>query len=466
MSFIQELSNAVGAEHLIDAADEMAPYLVDERGLYRGRAACVVLPGATAEVAGIVQICRRHGLGIVPQGGNTGYCGGASPDGDDQVLVNLSRMNRILDIDPVGHTATVQAGVVLAELRRAAAERDLLFPLSMGSEGSCQIGGALSTNAGGLAVLHYGTARELVLGLEAVLPSGAILGDPRALRKDNTGYDLKSLFLGAEGTLGIVTAAVLKLFPAPTAVETAWLAVDEPRSVRGLLSSARRLSGDTVTSFEYISRASLEFAATHIEGSRIPLAGEYEHQVLLELSAPMSGGALRAPMEAIVAGAMEDGLALDGVLAESESQRRRLWRIRETIPEAERCAGGSVKHDVSVAVGRVPEYLAEAPRRLKDIASHRPSIYGHVGDGNLHYNILAPADEDPAPFRERHGRAFSDALHALAVEMGGSFSAEHGIGKLKKAELENYKDPTALQLMRDLKRTLDPDGLMNPGKML
>ncbi len=466
MTLIERLRDLLGSTGVISELAEMSPYLSDERDLYQGTAACVALPRSTEDVAQIVRICRAEGYAVVPQGGNTGYCGGASPDGERQVLVNLARLNKVREIDPIGFTATVEAGVVLANLHSAVAEQGLFFPLSMGSEGSCQIGGNLATNAGGLAVLRYGTAGELALGLEVVLPSGELLDCLTPLRKDNTGYDLKSLFLGAEGTLGIITAAVLKLFPAPTEHQTAWLALPDTVSVCKLLSLARRLSGDTVTSFEYISQASLQLVTGHIDGIQCPFTERHPHQVLMELSGPLAVESLRPTVESILTQAMEQGLVTDGVLADSEKQRRQLWRIRESIPQAEKHAGRSVKHDISVAIARIPEYLAAAPGRLVGIGAYRASIYGHIGDGNLHYNVLAAAGDDPVRFRSEHASGASSALHQLAAEMGGSFSAEHGIGKLKKEDLAQFKNETALQLMRVLKKALDPDDMMNPGKML
>jgi FAD/FMN-containing dehydrogenase len=466
MTIIDPLIELLGPGNLLCSAADMDGFLKDERDLYQGTAACVALPGSTREVASVVQLCRQEGYAVVPQGGNTGYCGGASPDSDKQVLINLSRMNGVREIDTIGFTATVEAGVILAELHAAVAAKELFFPLSMGSQGSCQVGGVVSTNAGGLAVLKYGTAGELVLGLEVVLPSGEILDCLSPLRKDNTGYDLKSLFLGAEGTLGIVTAAVLKLFPLPTEHQTAWLALNSVEAVCQLLGLARKLSGDTVTSFEYISEPALRIAATHIEALRIPFSTPHPHQVLVELSGPQPAGALRPVLEALLEQAMAMGLVTDAVVADSESQRRQLWRVRETIPEAEKRAGRSIKHDVSVAISRIPEYLATIPAQLEAICDHRPSVYGHIGDGNLHYNVLAPADQDPVLFRQQHAGEISAAVHTLAVDMNGSFSAEHGIGKLKKPDLARFKDATSLQLMRDLKRTLDPDGMMNPGKVI
>jgi len=466
MSFILQLTDLLGSSAVLTTAGDMARYLSDERDLYAGTATCVALPSSTAEVAAVVRLCAEQGYTVVPQGGNTGYCGGASPDGKQQVLLSLSRLNKVRDIDPIGFTATVEAGVILANLHDVSEDKGLFFPLSMGSQGSCQIGGVLSTNAGGLAVLKYGTAGELVLGLEVVLPNGEILNCLSPLRKDNTGYDLKSLFLGAEGTLGIITAAVLKLFPLPTEHQTAWLAVNSIEDVCQLLALSRRLSGDTVTSFEYISQQSMQLAQTHIDGLHIPFAEPHAHQVLLELSGPLSPGSLRPVVESVLEEAMATGLVIDGVLADSASQRQQLWRIRETLPEAEKLAGRSIKHDVSVAISRIPQYLADIAPELEAICAHRPSVYGHIGDGNLHYNVLAPINEDPVLFRSNYSSAISNAVHTLAAQMGGSFSAEHGIGKLKKADLARFKDPVALQLMKELKNTLDPNGLMNPGKML
>lgn len=462
----EQLTRLLGSGAVITEPETMTPYLADERGLYQGEAACIACPASTEQVAAVVQLCHEQGVGIVPQGGNTGYCGGATPDSDKQVLLSLSRLNQIRAIDPVSMTITVEAGLVLAQLQAAALAEQLFFPVSMGSEGSCQIGGNLSTNAGGLAVLKYGTAAEQVLGLEVVLPNGDVLNALKPLRKDNTGYDLKALFLGAEGTLGVITAAVLKLYPAPTEYQTAWLSVPSIEAACHLLPLARKLSGDTVTSFEYISAASMALVLAHIAGATGPLQGDHPHQVLIELSAPLPAAALRPQLEQLLQEALDQGLLLDAVVAESGAQRRALWRLRETIPEAEKHAGRSIKHDVAVAISDVPRFAHEAPARLAASGPLRTSIYGHIGDGNLHYNVLAPEHEDPALFRQQQGAAVSTALHDLATELGGSFSAEHGVGKLKRAELVKYSDPSALSLMRALKKTLDPAGLMNPGKVV
>ncbi|WP_405229985.1 FAD-binding oxidoreductase [Lentisalinibacter sediminis] len=463
---LDRIREIVGQKGLVDPAAADG-YLIDERQLYKGEAALIVRPASTAEVAEVMATCYEAGLGIVPQGGNTGYCGGATPDdAENQVLISLSRMNDVRAIDPVGFTMTAEAGVILANAQQAAAEHDLLFPLSMASEGSAEIGGILATNAGGLAVLRYGTGRELCLGLEMVLPDGRIIHGLTGLRKDNTGFDLKSLFCGAEGTLGIITAATLKLFPQPKSRQTAWLAVADAESACRLLGRARRESGDCVTSFEYVTRPSLELAFQHADGLVDPLDEPHDHYVLLELSSGQSDEQLREVSEAILMTGMEEGEITDGVIAESGQQREQLWRLRESIPESEKHEGGSVKHDVSVTIDRIPEYLAEAPKRIAEIAECRYSIYGHIGDGNLHYNLLAPADEDAEAFKREHGARLSKCVHDLAAELGGSFSAEHGVGKLKKGELATYKDPEALEAMRAIKAALDPKGLMNPGKVL
>lgn len=464
---LDRIRAVVGPKGVVDDEGAREGYLVDERRLYRGEAALIVRPASTDEVSRVMAICYEAGLGVVPQGGNTGYCGGGTPDdAEGQVLVSLSRMNAVRSIDPVGFTMTVDAGMVLADTQRAAEEAGLLFPLSMASEGSAQIGGALATNAGGLAVLRYGTARELCLGLEVVLPDGRVIEGLSGLRKNNTGLDLKSLFCGAEGILGIITAATLKLFPRPTARQTAWLAVTDAAAACRLLGRARTESGDCVTSFEYVTRSSLELALGYSDALVDPLEDAHQHYVLLELSSGQSEEQLREVCEAVLVSGVEEEEILDGVIAESSQQRSALWALREMIPEAEKHQGGSVKHDVSVTIDRIPEYLVKASERLATITPCRLSIYGHIGDGNLHYNLLAPAGDDPEAFKRAHARELSECLHDLAAELGGSFSAEHGVGKLKKGELARYKDPVSLAAMRAIKAALDPKGLMNPGKVL
>lgn len=464
---LDRIRAVVGPKGVVDDEGAREGYLVDERRLYRGEAALIVRPASTDEVSRVMAICYEAGLGVVPQGGNTGYCGGGTPDdAEGQVLVSLSRMNAVRSIDPVGFTMTVDAGMVLTDTQRAAEEAGLLFPLSMASEGSAQIGGALATNAGGLAVLRYGTARELCLGLEVVLPDGRVIEGLSGLRKNNTGLDLKSLFCGAEGILGIITAATLKLFPRPTARQTAWLAVADAAAACRLLGRARTESGDCVTSFEYVTRSSLELALGYSDALVDPLEDAHQHYVLLELSSGQSEEQLREVCEAVLVSGMEEEEILDGVIAESSQQRSALWALREMIPESEKHQGGSVKHDVSVTIDRIPEYLDKASERLATITPCRLSIYGHIGDGNLHYNLLAPVGDDPEAFKRAHARDLSECLHDLAAELGGSFSAEHGVGKLKKGELARYKDPVSLAAMRAIKAALDPKGLMNPGKVL
>jgi FAD/FMN-containing dehydrogenase len=461
---LEQISKIVGPQGVVDA-DAAKSLLRDERGLYTGAAALVVRPGSTQECAAILRICNDSRLGVVPQGGNTGYCGGATPfDGERQILLNLSRMRRVRRIDSVRFTMTAEAGVVLADAQAAAAEHQLLLPLSMGSEGSCELGGNLSTNAGGLNVVRYGMARDLVLGLEVVLPSGDVLSDLKGLHKDNTGYNLKSLFLGAEGTLGVITAAVLKLFPEPQSRQTAWLAVADVDAACRLLGTARRRSGDQVVSAEYISRQSLQLVLTHVGDVMDPLGEPYEHQVLLELAGSTSDAALREVLEEMLERGLADGDILDGVLAESSRQRDALWRLRETIPEAERREARGVKHDIAVPITAIPAFLDAAKQQLSAIAAHRLSVFGHLGDENLHYNLMPPPGSPR--FDDGVARALSEALYAHVEELGGSFSAEHGVGIFKRAELERFKSPEALELMRRIKAALDPKGIMNPGKVV
>jgi FAD/FMN-containing dehydrogenase len=464
---LERIAAIVGARGVVAPADA-APLLKDERGLYRGAAALVVRPGTVDECADVVRVCNEARIGVVPQGGNTGYCGGATPfDGERrQILLSLARLNRVREVDDIGFTMIAEAGVVLARAQQAASEHGLKFPLSMGSEGSAQIGGALATNAGGVAVLRYGTMRDLVLGLEVVLPSGEVLSELKGLRKDNTGYDSKALYLGSEGTLGVITAAVLKLFPEPRAVATAWLAVASVDAACRLLGRARRESGDQIVSAEYVSRRSLELVLRHVEGAREPLGSPAEHYLLLELASADDDEALRAKLTRVLSGGLDAGEILDGTIAESEAQRRSLWLLRERVPEAERREGGSVKHDVSVRIGSIPAFIARAEPALTRIAPHRLSIYGHIGDGNLHFNVLPPRGQGIDAFRAERGHVFSTCVHDLAADLGGSFSAEHGVGLLKVGELARYESPTALALMRTLKLALDPRGIMNPGKVL
>jgi FAD/FMN-containing dehydrogenase len=427
-----------------------------------------VRPANSQEVAAVVKACTASRTPIVPQGGNTGMCMAAVPRvGRHEIVLSLARMNRIRDVDSLNNTITVEAGVVLAAIQQAAAEANRLFPLSLGAEGSCTIGGNLSTNAGGVNVLRYGNTRDLVLGLEIVLPDGRIWDGLRSLRKDNTGYDLKQLFVGAEGTLGIITAAVLKLFPRPSASATAWAAVTDPEAALELLALLRRHCGDRINAFELISRACLELVLRHIPGTRDPLAQPHEWYVLTELADSQTGDTLRQELERALEEALASGLVLDATLAESGGQSQALWRIRESIPEAARGEAGMLyRHDISVAVSAVPEFVREAgPELDKRFPGAQVICFGHLGDGNLHYNVFIPGrSRSDAAAREAHD--VTDLVYDLVQRYGGSFSAEHGIGLAKVKELVRYKSPLELELMRAIKRTLDPEGIMNPGKVL
>ena len=457
-SFLAELASIVGPPHVLTDARDTAPYCTDWRKQYSAAAECVARPAQTGEVARVVELCAREGVAIVPQGGNTGLSGGSVPSGKGREMVlALSRMNRIRDIDALNDTITVEAGCVLAQVQQAAEDAGRLFALSLGAEGSCQIGGNLSTNAGGVNVLRYGNAREQVLGLEVVLPDGRVWNGLRGLRKDNTGYDLKQLFLGAEGTLGVITAAVLRLHPRPTAAATAWIALESPRRAVELLGMLRERLGERVSAFELVSRACLEAVLAHVPGAADPLAAPHPWYVLVELADSGEQAALRDRSEQALARCSGRGTLLDAALAQSEAQARAFWRIRESIPEAQ---FENVKHDVSVAVSKVPELIERAGAALeRAFPGARIYCFGHVGDGNVHFNV---GDASLVARRPEVNRIVYDAV----AELGGSISAEHGLGQLKREEIRRHKDPLELELMRTLKRALDPRGLMNPGKVL
>jgi D-lactate dehydrogenase (cytochrome) len=463
---LDDLRALLGAAAVLHADADTERYLVDERRLVRGRAAVVLRPATTADLARAVAWCHARRIAMVPQGGNTGYCGGATPDeSGSQAVISLERMTRVRSLDADAFTLTVDAGMTLAAVQAAAADAGLLFPLSMGSEGSAQIGGALSTNAGGLTVLRYGTARDLVLGLEVVLPDGRVWDGLRALRKDNTGYDLRHCFIGAEGTLGIITAAVLKLFPAQPQSATAWLGVPDATAACRVLASLRHRLGDCMSSFEYLSAASLALVLAQVPGTQAPPVAAAAH-LLVEFTAGESEG-LREEVEPALLALVEDGTAADVVLAQNETQRRAFWRLRESVPAAEKALGGSIKHDVSVRIDRLPLLAQRAGEAvLARVPAARLSIYGHVGDGNLHFNVLAPVGVTAAAFKAAHGEAISALVHGVAQELEGSFSAEHGVGSLKRELLAAVEGPVAMDLMRGLKRAFDPLGLMNPGKVV
>jgi FAD/FMN-containing dehydrogenase len=449
------------------SAADIEPYLRDQRRLYHGRALAVALPRTSAQVSELLAFCNRHRIGVVPQGGNTGYCGGATPDESGrQLVVSLARLNRIRRLDPLDYSIVAEAGCVLAQIQRAADEAQRYFPLSLGSEGTCQLGGNLSTNAGGVHVLRYGMMRDLVLGLEVALADGRLLSSLGTLRKDNTGYDVKSLFLGAEGTLGIVTAASLKLFPKLQAFATAFAAVPDPRAAVALLAGLRETSGDSVSSFELIPRIAVDLTTRHIPGVRDPLDAPHPWYVLCELTSPRAADPLEQLLEHSLAAALQEKLVLDAAVARDERDRAAFWKLRETIPEAQRRDGGSLKHDISVPVAAIPEFIERGSRWIADnVPDGRLVAYGHVGDGNLHFNLNQAPGADRATFLARE-EPVKRAIHDLVRDFGGSFSAEHGIGRLKVGELERYAPPVELDLMRTIKHALDPNGILNPGKVI
>ena len=458
MNLTSGLADIVGAAHVLTTPADTAAYLTDWRRQYTGSAECVVRPASTEEVARVVALCASDGAAIVPQGGNTGLSGGSVPTGRRrEIVLSLGRMNRIRALDPLNDTLTAEAGCVLAAVQKAAEDAGRFFPVSLAAEGSCQIGGNLSTNAGGVNVLRYGSTREQVLGLEVVLPDGRVWNGLRALRKDNTGYDLKQLFLGAEGTLGIITAAVLRLYPKPTASATAWIALDSPRAAVELLAALRDRLGDRLSAFELVSRVCLEAVLTHSPQTQDPLMAAHPWYVLAELADGGTGEELRARTERALLECTEHGALRDAVLAQSEAQSRALWRIRESIPEAQFT---NVKHDVSVPVSRTPELIELAGQALaKAYPQAQPYVFGHVGDGNLHYNV-----GPESLVRER--AAVNRIVYDAVARLDGSISAEHGLGQLKREEILRHKSPVEMELMRSLKQALDPAGLMNPGKVL
>ena len=461
------LRDALGEAGLITDAERMQSYLSDWRNAYRGQAAAVLRPGTTEEVAAAVRLCAQAGVALVPQGGNTGLCGGSIPDASGaQMVLSLTRLKRIREVDVANATITVEAGVILQQLQDAAAEVGRLFPLSLGAEGSCSVGGNLATNAGGTAVLRYGNMRDLALGLEVVLPDGRIWDGLRGLRKDNTGYDLKQLFIGSEGTLGIITAAVLKLFPALRSLTTAWVALPSPQAAVTLLGQMRGLCGDRLTGFELMSRQSLEFVLRHVAGASDPFAEGHPWYVLIELSDTQPDAALNDLLEQGLGEAFEQALVLDAVVAGSQAQVEALWALREGISEAQNHEGPSLKHDISVPVSRIPDFIARTDRALQQaFPGVRVVAYGHVGDGNLHYNISKPPGSDDAPFKAQ-AEAIMRVIYDSTLEDDGSISAEHGLGQSKRAAAQHYKAPLELELMRSIKQALDPAGLMNPGKLL
>jgi FAD/FMN-containing dehydrogenase len=454
----------VGDKYAITDPVSLEPFLIEGRGIYHGHTSMLLRPGSVGEVQGILKLANETKTPLVPQGGNTGLVGGQIPF-DGELILSLTRLDRIREVDPASNAMTCEAGVVLAKAQDAAAAVDRLFPLSLGAEGSCTIGGNLSTNAGGTGAVAYGIARDLVLGLEVVLADGRIMNLLSKLKKNNTGYDLRHIFVGAEGTLGIITAAVVKLFPRPRAMETAFVGVPSPAAAVKLFNLAQARVGGSVTSFELLIRDVVEFAIKHAHGVRDPLAAKHPWYVLMEVSS-QHGDGLRESVEQWLAEGSAQGLVEDATIAVSLDQARAFWHLRHILPEAQKPEGGSIKADVSVPVAAVPEFLEEASAAARAIVPGcRPVPFGHLGDGNVHFNVSQPIGADTAQFLARWAEV-NDAVNKIVLKYNGSISAEHGIGKLKRDSLAKVKDPVALELMRNLKRMLDPNGILNPGKVL
>ncbi len=467
-ALLDELRSRLGPRGFTREADDMAPWLSDWRGRYHGRAAALLSPASAAEVQAIVAACAREGVALVPQGGNTSMVGGATPDGGGgALLLSLRRMKRIRAVSPDDNVALVEAGVILADLHEAAIAAGRRFPLSLAAKGSATVGGLVSTNAGGTQVLRFGPMRSLVLGLEAVLPDGSLFDGLSALRKDNRGYDLKQLLIGAEGTLGVVTAASLRLAPLPGSTAVAWAGLDSPKAALALLRRLESALGEAVESFELVPDEALRLVLAHVEGSRAPLAVPARWNVLIETAAPASAGDAREALEAALGEALEAGLVGDAVVASNEAQAAALWRLRETISEAERHRGPAAKHDVSVPVSAMPDFIETAAEAVRArFAGARVIAFGHLGDGNVHFNVAAPAGENGARWLAERGDEVSAFVHDLAGALGGSISAEHGIGQMKPSELARTLPPARLAVLQALKRALDPAGIMNPGKLL
>lgn len=443
------------------------PFLVDSRNLYHGKCAILARPKSVEETAAVVDICRQNGLSIVPQGGNTGRVGAATPDpSGKQVILSLTRMNAVRAIDPADYSMTVEAGCILQDIQNVASEANRLFPLSLGAEGSCTIGGNIASNAGGINVLRYGNTRDLVLGIEAVLPNGEIWNGLNSVRKDNTGYDLKHMLIGSEGTLGIITAATMKLFPKPNDRATALCSLSSLEACLELLELARTASGDALTSFELLAGITLQAAYDHVEAAKRPLAETAEWSILLEFSGSGAKGSMQSALEVMLEQAFDADLIYDAAIAQSEQQRREIWFLREAIVDAQFKLGPSTKHDIAVPVSHIPEFLHDSAKALEQfMPGIRPYPFGHVGDGNIHYNVTAP-EGFPADRFASQTENIHEIVHDIVAKMSGSFSAEHGIGQSKRREMLRYKQPVELALMRKIKDAFDPTGFFNPGKVL
>jgi FAD/FMN-containing dehydrogenase len=462
---VGRLRAIVGPEHALTDPDLQLPYLREWRDMYEGRASIVLRPGTTEEVSQILALAYKHAVPVVPQAGNTGLVGGQTPM-HGEVLLSVGRLKRVRALDPAGYTMTVEAGLTLAEAQAAADKVDRLFPLSLPSEGSCQIGGNLATNAGGVSVLAYGNARQLTLGLEVVLADGRIWHGLKALKKDNTGYDLKDLFIGSEGTLGVITAAVLKLFPKPAETATAFVALPDIAAALPLFSLAQEVAGQSLTAFEMMSDIVLDLVLKHAHGTRDPFAARYPWYLLVETSGSKADGTAERVLTSALEAASRRGLIIDAALAGSLAQARNFWRLRESYSEAQKPEGGNIKNDVSVPVARIPEFIERAKAVVERICpGARPVPLAHFGDGNVHYNIAQPVGMAKADYLALWEPMVA-AVHAIVLDLHGSISAEHGIGQMKRAALARVKSPVELDLMRRIKAALDPKGILNPGKLL
>jgi FAD/FMN-containing dehydrogenase len=457
----------VGPAHALTRDDDTLPYRIEWRDRFPGKTPLVLRPGSVAEVSAILALANETRTAIVPQGGNTGLVGAQVPDqSGTEVVLSLDRMTRIRAVDAEGYTMTVEAGAVLADVQAAAEAADRLFPLSLGAEGSCRIGGNISSNAGGTAVLAYGNTRDLVLGLEVVLADGRVWEGLNALRKDNTGYDLKQLFIGGEGTLGVITAAVLKLFPRPKGQAVAFVAVESPTAALALFQLARERAGHDLSGFELMPRIGLDFVLAHLPGTRDPLAAPSPWYVLIEIGSGHSDEAASATLEDVLGTAFEAGTVADAALAQSLADRQAFWHLRHGMSEAQKPEGGSIKHDISVPVARVPAFLDEAIAAVEAmVPGCRPVPFGHLGDGNIHFNVSQPVGADKAAYLARW-EEMNALVHGIVARYHGSISAEHGIGRLKRDLLPGVKGPVAMDMMRSIKSALDPNGILNPGKML
>lgn len=464
---LAQFAAIVGEKHALWLPEDIAPYLIEPRDKFHGKTKLVLRPASTAEVSQIMRLATATNTPIVPQGGNTGLVGAQQPDNSGTaVLISLSRLNKIRSLDPIGNLVTAEAGVILQNLQEAVSDAGRLFPLSLGAEGSCQIGGNLSSNAGGTAVLRYGNMRELCLGLEVVLPNGEVLNDLRYVKKDNTGYDLRDLFIGAEGTLGIITAAVLKIYPQPKGQAVAFAGLSSVQDVVQLFALASDCAGAALTGFELMPRIGMEFTLEHIADARDPLSSPHNWYVLIDISSTRSQDDANQLIETILTQGFEAGLVQDATIAANSTQAALFWQMREEMSPAQKPHGGSIKHDISVPIASIPAFIAEAGQAVEEmIKGARVVCFGHIGDGNLHYNITQPLGADKQEFLSQW-EALNHAVHTIVMKYHGAISAEHGIGVLKRDELVFFKDPVAIALMRQLKAAIDPQNIMNPGKIL